>query len=211
MRISSATEAAPRNPVNCCVCSDSIIPNVFKKQNSNSNHYSPSYFGLGVNRFLWCMGMVGCGLRTFFMGYFHFLPLAKIPPVVINNSIPLSGFFFFFSSVSHSWLLACQLGRSRRCRVHTCWQSCGWKKLTISTSTLLFFHPNDVPWKHNQGREEGQTEAKVQIVWSFAFGFRIYTYFSDVFFHRPLTGYTWGLNENTNPPLFSRTRITSRT
>lgn len=40
--------------------------------------------------------MMGCGLRTFFIGYFHFLPLAKIPPVVINNSIPLSGYYYYF-------------------------------------------------------------------------------------------------------------------
>lgn len=52
--------------------------------------------GHGVNQFLWCMSMMGCGLRTFFIGYFHFLPLAKIPPVVINNSIPLSGYYYYF-------------------------------------------------------------------------------------------------------------------
>lgn len=40
------------------------------------------------------MNMTGCALLTFFIGYFHFLPLAKIPPVMINNSIPLSGYYF---------------------------------------------------------------------------------------------------------------------
>lgn len=129
--------------------------------------------GHGVNQFLWCMSMMGCGLRKFFIGYFHFLPLAKIPPVVINNSIPLSGYYYFFSSVSHSWLLVCQLGRSHRCRMHTCWQPCRWKKLTVPTSTLLLFHSKRGPWTHSQGREEGQTEAKVQIVWIFALEFRI--------------------------------------
>lgn len=56
------------------------------------------WFILGhrVNQFLRCMSIMGCGPRTFFIGYFHFLPLAKIPPVVINNSIPLSGYYYYF-------------------------------------------------------------------------------------------------------------------
>lgn len=106
------------------------------------------------------------------------------------------------------WLLACQLSQSGRCCVHTCWQFCGQKQPIIPPSNLLLFHPNGVPWKHSQGREEGQTEAKVQIdSVDFACRVRVYTYFSDVF-HRQLTCYMPGNEWKCKPTIILKDKHT---
>lgn len=102
--------------------------------------------GHRVNQFLRCMSITGCGPRTFFTGYFHFLPLAKIPPVVINNSILQSGYYYYFrvwatvapslSALPESQMLCAYL-----------LTILGAELLIIPTSKLLLFHPNGVPWK----------------------------------------------------------------
>ena len=144
--------------------------------------------------------MTGCALRTFFIGYFHFLPLAKIPPVMINNSIPLSGYYYYFQQQAAAGSEPVSSAESQMLCAYLL--TILWAEtLSIPTSPLVLFHPNGVPWNHSQWKETGQTEAKVQTdSVDFACRVRIYTYFSDV--RRQLTCSTRKFNDNTNPPLF---------
>lgn len=77
-----------------------ILVGVFKEQSHHGNNGVLFILGQRVNRLSRCMNVTGCELRTLFIRcfpfFFFFLPLAKLPPAVINNSIPLSGYYYYF-------------------------------------------------------------------------------------------------------------------